>query len=65
MKKFFKRLFLTILLLIFIPLSIIGIWFLVNGGIQLFGTSINTSGFFSFLGDFFVSLWEGIKAIFV
>lgn len=59
-----KKIFKTIIYTIITALVLVGVYFLVNGGGQAFIHEIQTSGFFKFVADFFVAIWNGIIALF-
>lgn len=64
MKRLLKNLFKIVIYTIVIIFSLIGVYFAVNGGGQAFVHEIQTSGFFNFVADFFVGIWNGIIALF-
>ena len=59
-----SKIFKTVIYTIIIILSLVGVYFVVNGGGQAFITAIQISGFPQFVVDFFVGIWNGVLALF-
>lgn len=62
--KVIKILLSIVLWIVMISLSLVGIFFLFNGGGLLFGEIIEDRGFFGFLVWFFQEMANGIKTTF-
>lgn len=59
MIKLLLKIFLFIILG---TLSLIGIYYMFNGGITKWGHDISSGGFFESIGLFFKEIWTGFRA---
>lgn len=59
-----RKILMSIVFIILITLSIIGIYYMFNGGITNWDVSIRTNGFFQSIGLFFKEIWTGFRSTF-
>lgn len=60
----FRKILKIILIILVTFLSISGLYFLLNGGFAEYGDMIAEYGFFGFIKEFFVGLWDGFVGLF-